>query len=67
MAIMNDGVPLCDVCNVMCSDPVMIELWPQWQHDPGFHVCLRCLRRAYADQYLADIAAMDALARPEGT
>ena len=39
----------------------MVELWPAWQHDPGYHVCIGCLRRAYQERYLADIRHMDRL------
>jgi hypothetical protein len=65
MSLCNDGLVVCDSCRgLLVPDPAAVgELWPEWRHDPGFHVCLGCLRRVYADQYLADIAAMDALHR----
>jgi hypothetical protein len=65
MSLCNDGLVVCDACRgLLVPDPAaVVELWPEWRHDPGFHVCLGCLRRAYADQYLADIAAMDSLHR----
>jgi hypothetical protein len=66
MATANDGMVVCDVCHGLFwpGDPAaVVELWPEWRHDPGFHVCLGCLRRAYAERYLADIAAIDALYR----
>ena len=65
MSLCNDGLVVCDSCRgLLVPDPdAVVELWPEWRHDPGFHVCLGRLRRAYADQYLADIAAMDSLHR----
>jgi len=72
MGIGIDGSTICDKCYGQffpgCkyedgSEDLVIELWPSWEHDSGYHVCIDCLRREHSPQYLAEIRAMDKLLR----
>lgn len=72
MSTSNDDSTHCDVCAGQffpgCAyengdTDTVVELWPRWNHDPGYHVCLDCLRREHEQRYLAEIKRMDALAR----
>jgi hypothetical protein len=72
MSIANDGSIICDDCAgqmfpgaAYADGPgdAVVELWPAWRHDPGYHICLDCLRREHEHRYLAQMRHLDALAR----
>lgn len=62
--IMTDGIPVCDVCNIMEGPESFLQLWPaeiRGAYGPGrvfvepFHVCGDCIRERFATDRLAAI------------
>jgi hypothetical protein len=72
VSIMNDGVPMCDLCEHLCPSSGYIELWPRMisgpygpdrVDDPGFGACADCLRHRFAEHRMRDLRLIEAAHR----